>query len=239
MMYPNQFDRDKLVGNLILVSNCGLYKRGDLDWLANTQRYIKYERDIAFCKHRHAIGHDCRVECAEVLRFYTKFFNNSVLNIFLSPLQGKLFFKYMPGLDKSKVFYSPSPVEINKFEYIGPKEDLYLAVAGSGNEFIKGIDLIREKFAGENLVVLGSDEIIPYEDMPGWFKRAKYFVAEPRVVEGFCRSAAEAYVAGCKLIVNHNVGFTEYKWPFENREYILKQLKDSPKLFWEKVGEYL
>jgi len=239
MMYPDQFNRDKLDGHLILISNCGLYRRDDLNWIADTQRYIKYERDVAFCKYRHAIDHDCRVECKDVLNFYTKLFNKSVLNIFLSPLQGRLFFSYMSTLDKTKVFYSPSPIEVEKFTYTGPKEELYIAVAGSGNDFTKGIDLIRQEFGGKNLIVLGSDTKVSYEKMPKWFKRAKYFVAKPRVVEGFCRAAAEAYVANCKLIVNNNVGFTEYKWPFEDREYIITQLKNSPVEFWKKVGEYL
>lgn len=241
MMYPNQFSRGKLDGNLIIISNCGLYKRSDLQWVIDTQRYIKYERDIAFCDHRHAIGHNCRTDCKNTLTFYTKMFDRSVLNIFLSPLQGKLFFKYMPNLDRSKVFYSPSPIEVDRFLYDlerdGPKEEMYLAVGG--NTFIKGTDLIRQEFAGKNLVVLGEDKKIPQSEMPSWYKRAKYFVHKPRVVEGFCRAAAEAYCASCELIVNNKVGFTEYGWDFNDREYVLKQLVDSPKLFWEKVGGYL
>jgi len=238
MMYPNQFDRNKLDGHLILISNCGLYKRSDLDWIINTQRYIKYERDVAFCKHRHAIGHDCRIECRDTLEFYTRMFQHSILNVFLSPRQARLYLHYM-DLNEDKIFYSPSPVEIEKFEYSGPKEDLYLAVAGSGNEFIKGIDLIRKEYKDKNLLVLGSDKVVPYEKMPSWYKRARYFIAKPRVVEGFCRSAAEAFVAGCILITNGNVGFTEYKWPFDDKNYIIEQLRRSPERFWEKIGEYL
>jgi glycosyltransferase involved in cell wall biosynthesis len=228
--YPESFSRREVDGTLIILNNTGLFKRSDLEWIVGTQTYIKYEHDYSFCKHRHATEHDCNVECAQTLNFYTKVFNNSILNIFLSPLHRDVYLKYM-DLDLSKIHLQPSPIDVSRFEYAGPKEDIYLAVGEDG--WHKGTDLIRKEFPG--IKFIGGNNKIPYEQVPGHYKLAKYFVHKPRWIEPFGRAVAEAYCAHCELIVNRNIGFLSYDWDYEDRSFVKTRLKRAPKVFWKAV----
>ena len=48
MVYPDTISREKLDGHPIIISNCGRFTWEDLGWIAETQKYVKHERDIAF-----------------------------------------------------------------------------------------------------------------------------------------------------------------------------------------------
>lgn len=236
MIYPDVFDRKKIAGYPLILSNTGLFKKEDLRWIIETQKYIKYERDYAFCKNRHAAGHDCSEVCVDTLAFYTKMFQNSILNIFLSPLHAEVYLKYMP-LDEGKIYYQPSPIEVDKFRYEGEKEELYISVGRDA--WHKGTDLIKRKFRKKNFVFLGKDNWVPYDEIPDWYKRAKYFVHKPRWIEPFGRTVAEAYCASCVLIVNYKIGFLSYNWDYDDRPFVFDQLVNSPDRFWGKVLECL
>jgi hypothetical protein len=41
----------------------------------------------------------------------------------------------------------------------------------------------------------------------------------------------EAYLCGCELIVNENVGATSYGWDFKDYDFIQEQLKSETKLW--------
>jgi len=236
MIYPDVFDRRRIAGHPLILSNTGLFKKDDLEWIIETQKYIKYERDYSFCKHRHATEHNCFGECANTLAFYAKMFQNSVLNVFLSPLHVGVYLKYMP-LDKDKIYCQPSPIEIDKFQYEGEKEELYISVSEDG--WHKGSDIVKKKFANRNFVFIGGSNKIPYKELPYWYKRARYFVYKPRWIEPFGRTVAEAYCASCILLVNDKIGFLSYNWDFRDRAFVLNQLTNSPNKFWRRVLECL
>lgn len=229
-MYPGDFDRSKLEGNLLILNNTGLFKTKDLEWLVETQKYIKYEHDYSFCRHRHAAEHDCSTECRDTLSFYTRMFKKSLLNIFLSPLHRDVYLKYM-NLDLRKTHLQPSPINVDRFKYTGPKKNVYLAVGE--DSWHKGTDLLRKEYP--NLTFVGGDFKVPYEKIHTYYKDAKYFIHKPRWMEPFGRTVAEAYCANCQLITNNNIGFLSYDWDYTDREFVQMQLKASPERFWNKV----
>lgn len=234
MVYPNQFNRDKLDGHLLIISHTGLLRWEDIIWIRDTQRYIKYERDYCFCTRRHATDHDCRVDCIKTLQFYTRLFQKSLLNLFASPLQAGVYLKYMP-LDKDKIDYIPSPIDVDRFSYTGPKEDMYLAVGEDA--WHKGTDLVREEFKDRNLVFIGGTNKVPYKDIHKWYHRAKYFVHKPRWVDPCPRTVGEALCAGCELILNDNIGWLSYHW-WGDKETSISQMRNSPKKFWDIIGKF-
>jgi len=76
---------------------------------------------------------------------------------------------------------------------------------------------------------------VPYDQLNELFNKHEYFIHLPQNVDPFCRSVAEAYLAGCKLICNDNVGCLSYDW-FKDRETVRKELKLAAKKFWFHVG---
>jgi glycosyltransferase involved in cell wall biosynthesis len=61
----------------------------------------------------------------------------------------------------------------------------------------------------------------------------EYFVFLPEAVEPYGRTVAEAYLAGCKLVVNGNVGAAEW---IEHRP---QAVAEGAALFWQEVEEAL
>ena len=241
MVYPNHsrndveripLDRDKLDGHLLIVSNTGLFTWEDLAWVRDTQKYIKYERDYSFCRHRHATDHNCRTECTDTLAFYTGLFQNAVLNLFPSQMQAEVYLKYMP-LDQSRIAFIPSPIDVDRFSYDGPKEDFYLAVGA--DMWVKGTDIIRKEYP--NLVFIGDPHQVAYNQIHTWYHRAKYFVHKPRWIDPCPRTVGEALCARCELILNDNIGWLSYPW-WGDREASLNEMRNSPKKFWRLVGEH-
>lgn len=180
---------------------------------------------------------------------------NAALMIFSSPTQ----FEWM-DYEKAgaKVKFIPVPVDLEPFikardAFDGEREgavcvgrfDIYKGAAsmidwslankipltiigdaswsGNGKAFGKLPDTIR--FAGH----------VPYEQVPELLAQAKYYVAMPMWVEAFGRSVAEAWAAGCELVLRGRVG-AQY-W-IENYPDELG-LEKPVKAFWDAVEEVL
>jgi glycosyltransferase involved in cell wall biosynthesis len=229
--YPQNFSREKVDGTLIILNNTGLFNFSDLAWIRDTQKYIKYEHDYSFCRGRHAV-HDCSKECPDTLEFYTSLFENALLSIFLSPAHRDVYLKYM---SLTSIHLQPSPINVDRFQYTGPKENIYLAVGE--DSWHKGSDLIKREFP--NLVFLGGKNKVPYQEIHKYFNKAKYFVHKPRWIEPFGRTIAEAYCSSCELIVNDNIGFLSYPWDYSDRPFVLDQLRQAPNTFWKTISCFI
>jgi hypothetical protein len=59
------------------------------------------------------------------------------------------------------------------------------------------------------------------------------YIASAIVVHNCQRVAIEAYLCGCKIIANRNLGFAS--WNFKDREECRKAVSQSPRKFWEAV----
>ncbi len=84
-------------------------------------------------------------------------------------------------------------------------------------------------FGGGQLAPPGSVPV-PYEQMPDLLARYKTFVYLPSALEPFCRVAAEAYAAGCEVVVNNLVGARHYL-----SEERIGEVDSSRETFWKLV----
>jgi hypothetical protein len=85
-------------------------------------------------------------------------------------------------------------------------------------------------FGGGQLAPPGSQQV-PYDQMPDLLARYRTFVYLPSAIEPFCRVAAEAYAAGCEVVVNNLVGARHYL----NEENI-GLVDTSREAFWKLVA---
>lgn len=78
-------------------------------------------------------------------------------------------------------------------------------------------------------------ERVPYGGMNDWYNKFETFIHLPDRPMPFDRTVAEAYLAGCKVIGNENVG--ALSWPaFKDGEQAVRDLlRTAPRAFWEAV----
>ena len=74
---------------------------------------------------------------------------------------------------------------------------------------------------------------VDYADLPGILSRYETFVFLPDAVEPFSRTTMEAWLAGCKLIVNQNVGALEWLQTPASIDGVFRAQHD----FWKHVRE--
>lgn len=80
-------------------------------------------------------------------------------------------------------------------------------------------------------------EKIDNSKMPGFLAKYEYAIHLPIWFEPFGRSVAEAFFAGCKLIVNDRVGFMDYIRNLSDISITVKIIKESPTVFWLKTDD--
>lgn len=171
---------------------------------------------------------------------------NSELLLFSSPLQVHAF-EYETDLPYKIL---PPPLDLEPFRKAAlPEEDRV------GNVFVGRCDVFKGAHAvvdwavrnGEKLDMYGHTGFldfgkvpsnitfhgqVPYRRMPFIFGKAKRFVAFPTWPEAFGRTAAEAWAAGCKLLLRE--GRVGAEWWIRNRP---EDLEKGAEMFWEAIGE--
>lgn len=218
--------------------------------ISRSRRYVRYEHDYD------SVWADplCHQICEKAL-----------LNIFLSPLHYKVFNryymnKYGVGLDNKKVYLQPSPVVGFKESGFSGVERIKNTVIWAGNlHKFKGIDNVI-KYASErkdlkfDFYLLKSmsqpayiklirnlenasiiDEIAGREEMNRAYASHEYFIHLPVWAEPFGRTVLEAYLSGCKLITNSQVGMMSYGWDLENYNKIVEINNKSCSNFWDRI----
>ena len=173
---------------------------------------------------------------------------NSKLNIFLSPLHRKSFGNiensicippYIPPN-----FSMPEKHTKNMVIYVG---NLWDGVKGADNlyNFAKKHSEMKFYFcykrklpryesilkALPNTVMKG---YVEYNEVSELLKQAEYFIHLPNSVEAFGRATAEAFLSGCKMIINKNVGSFSYKWS-KFYDYFRYKTLNSPNDFWGAI----
>lgn len=87
------------------------------------------------------------------------------------------------------------------------------------------------RFFGDGIFAPPGSQGVPYQQMPELLASFERFVYLPNVIEPFGRLVAEAWAAGCELVINGNVGAAG--WIQENPEAIETAGED----FWGVVLE--
>ena len=220
-----------------------------------TKPYITYTRDYNFCQYRNARCNNCKQPCSPA-PIFIKLYQESKLNIFLSPLHLNIHKKFFKETMRDAI-YIPSPMIEGQFS---PNKDIqqdaYL-YAGSIMQH-KGVSQILDfadsmkgkifHFAGKAINKKLIDRIkekycylgeIPFEEMPRLYKKYKYFIVNPIWPEPFGRSLMESMMSGCTLTrfsKTEQTGMESYN--ISPKDMMDKCLK-APEIFWNKIKKVI
>jgi len=223
------------------------FSKYDLFVLSNNVLFSEQQREKIY-------DHKYIVFCHDALgwrEFYQRkryIFDKSILNIFLSPLHKAVFKEvensicvppYIPkrfAMSKmnknNKVVYAGNIWDGTKgvkqlYEYIinHPRMtfDFYYHRA-----LDSWIDVLKNL---ENVSLKGH---ISHNEMHMIFNQYEYFIHLPTKIEAFGRAVGEAYLCGCKIIGNSNIGAFSYEWS-RYRSYFREKTLNSPQVFWENI----
>ena len=224
---PDKFD-------IVILNNISKFNLKGLEPLVASGRCIRYEHDYWVAENQ------------------PKLFKRMKKTVFLSSLHRDTTFEKI-GYKFDNYELIPSPIDSKIFKVKGKQEPL--TVVYSGNlckekgidgfvQYIKenpqlkfsvmgwgdGIEKIKDF---ENVDLLGS---LNREEVVEQYQRCEYFYHRPEWKEPFGRSVVEAYLCGCNLLLNKNVGAVSWGWDFSNYNEIKKNVQSESK-FWKIIED--
>jgi glycosyltransferase involved in cell wall biosynthesis len=198
--------------DLYVIHNCVLYEPDELAPV-----------EVPVVKYWHDVGPHVRPEVKGWLTDHAR-------QVCCSPIQAE----HM-NLDVPCV---PPPVDLNRFREAATHvngDRRGIVSVGSWRNFGKAPHRAAE-WAQGNLDFYGDGPFAPagsvtvnYDDMPDLLAHYERFVFLPTVIEPFGRVVAEAWAAGCEVVVNNLVGA---RWWIENDPDALETAADD---FWKLV----
>lgn len=221
--------------DLVVLNNVSLIEKEYLDDLVASGRCIRYEHDYWVAENypelykrvrRNIFLSPLHLEMAEKIVGY------KIENVTLipSPISSKLF--NMEGVKKKRgtVLYTGQLCEkkgIDGFvKYIKDNPHLEFTVIGWGQD----VDKVR---GYDNVTILDEMEM---KDLVEYYKESEYFYHRPEWKEPFGRAVMEAYLCGCSLILNDNVGAVSWDWDFSNYDQVVENLNSVDK-FWKVLED--
>lgn len=185
---------------------------------------------------------DWGVNCFAQQSIVRRLYEESALNVYLSPLHQKITESVL-NIEESGESYILKPlIDIKRFTNEQKERDIeYLFVGVIGEA--KGLEEMRNRFSDKDIHFVGrcaSDEKldfgthhghVAYDEIPNYMNRAKNFVFFPRWPEPQGRVVAEAALCGCNIIGNDNVGALSFDMDLSDPSIY----KDVENNFWETV----
>lgn len=184
--------------------------------------------------------------------WYTQAIRQSFCTVFMSPRHAKAYTKKFLVPNHFIQPHGIEPKDLERFKPL-PKKDYYLYVGdmndykGIGNVYQWAIDNPKEEvrcwgrnfarfpFFADNFKYYG---FLPEKWLAKILGEARYFIHLPNLVDPCPRMIMFAYLAGCTVIGNDNIGLSSYDWPWDDKEKIKEILKKAPKEFWYKVDKF-
>jgi len=177
----------------------------------------------------------------------------SKLIIWLSPLHRESWLWLYPELEEIPYHLSPSPVPTELFHDLELPRSGAIAVESlhpfKGREhvlrWIEENPEVRVTLIGGNPYPgdglppnCNYHEYIPYGGLNDLYNHHEFLLHLPQSPSPFDRTVVEAYLAGCRVLGNSNIGALSYPW-FKSREDVIEHCRKSPTEFWEKVESVL
>ena len=216
--------------------------------------YVLFMHDYGpqLCKWRllYSMEDRCRDLCYLRER-WLPWLQRAALIIWLSPLHREAWLFAYPQLREHPFTLVPSPVNPDLFY------DLHLVrkgvVAVNSSVSYKGAEHV-ERWAQEHpdspiTLVGGNPENrtlpanvtlqgqVAYHNMNEIYNRHEMFLHLAANVMPFDRVCAEAALAGCRLILNQNVGAGSWPFMHQGRDAIVRALRAAPGQFWAAIEE--
>lgn len=242
LVTPENYERTEITSSdLVVLNNIARFSVEEIKWIIKQVPYIRWEHDYSFTQPRRK-------------EFFIHLFQNSLCNIFLSPLHLAEHLSRLP-IRKALNMVMPSPINVDLFKnlhkkrdidflYVGrlsppkgiinvlvtaaanPRKTFYFAGSGPSEEAVKTLP---------NCKLLGE---IPNEKMSEVYSRAKFLIHLPLWKEPFGQVVLQAKLCNCSLILNHNVGATSFQWFFSySNNKIRAFMRTVPFKGWEKIRE--
>ena len=219
-------EKDSFSGfDLLIVSNIRTFSKETIDHLVK-EKFVYINHDIGGFEHRSLL------------------LEKSILNIFLSPLHKSLF------KDDGKSIIVPNPFLIENY-YSGIKIKNSCVYAGVVGKY-KGHDNVVEyakQHLDMNFEIIGihrditpcslpnvkyTEKYLSQKELIKKLSIAEYFIHLPQYIEAFGRTVAEAFLCGCKLICNDQVGFLSFPWS-NDIKLVKEKLGNSRQDFWKEI----
>ena len=225
---------------LIIINNLTLFPAKTLNYIIDNCKYIRYEHDYA---------------SLDRLKEIPKLFDNSVANIFLSPLHRNQFIKRV-RLEYKKIHLQPSPVLGFKSLDIEREKDLivYAGLLSYGKGLRNVVDFMNRnkdlrlevyswnhadyihEFNTTNIKFIGAKK---NEELIEVYNKANYFIHMPDWQEPFGRAVMEAYYSGCNLLLNNKLGCRSYDWDWTNHDEMIERNNNHANDFWDFISKFL
>lgn len=250
IIVPGENEAEFGTPDLAIISNDTALHTGFFDKLiASSVPYAFFVHDyVHLCRHRlyYPMEERCKTLCFLRDR-WRPYLEGSKLIVWLSPLHRWAWTWAYPTLKQHPYALIPSAIDPKAFFDLG-NERLGVIAVNSDATF-KGWPLVRQwaldhpavpiTLVGgsrsdmpKNMTALGA---VPYHQMNELYNQHQYFLHLPDRIMPFDRSCAEAYLAGCQVIGNRNVGALSWPWFKKGREEVRRQLALAPKHFWKAM----
>lgn len=219
----------KMCVDLIIMNNITTFDIEDIKKLMARIPTIRYDHDIW-----------CSLARPEA-------FDGTIQNIFLSPWhQEKV------GLNMKRVVEGvcvPSPIDTEIFNRDGAVKEENSAIWVGSTAPHKGLDKLityAQQNPDKKIRIVSFDctdaDIAPNiellgekhgEELAEVYRKSEIFFHHPDH-EAFGRTVMEAYLCGCKLDLNENVGAMSYDWDYNNYNEVKSHLQSEEK-FWREI----
>jgi len=225
---------------LIITNNITRLPPGQLDKIINNKPYIRYEHDYWPLQNP---------------SWVKELYGRSLLNIFLSPLHRQQFKSVCPK--DENVHLQHSPVSGFRLGNLSRNSNMVLCVGQFHPN--KGQDVVVEyarRHQDKRFVFYGWGDqgmikqvqnepncefngSVKNETMYRLYSKAESLIHLPRWKEPFGRIIMEAYLSGCHIIHNDNVGALSYDWDWSDYDAIKAQNDKATDMFWDKIESVL
>ena len=221
--------------------------------VSEQQELVLYVHDFwPLCKHRLFFSDldKCKTLCQN-LPLAKKLLLSSSLNIFLSPLHKKMWFRAIPELKDIETYLHVSPVDTKQFVPLDvskiPNSTLCV------NCLLKFKDLenviqYAKAHPERTITCVGGTEanvklppnVIPIgavsqEEMAGMYVQTEEFLHLPNYIEPCGRTTIEAKLCGAPLNLNKLVGVSSYKEFKYSRDKFADWVEGSSTRFWKAI----
>lgn len=190
-----------------------------------------------------AVLRDAGERCFATRRLVRRLFEESALNVFLSPLHQATTERVL-GERLGRTLVLRPMIDTQRFRNEGRARDIeYLFVGVIGEA--KGLEAMRSRFRGTDIHLIGrlapGETLdfgrhighVPYSEVPAWMNRARNFVFLPRWPEPQGRVVAEAALCGCTIVGNDNVGALSFDFALSDPS----QYGGAEEDFWRAVQD--
>ena len=171
--------------------------------------------------------------------------------VWLSPLHREAWLFAYPELAEARHALVPSPVDPDRFRDLGLVRTGVICVQSLAA--FKGADnVIRwaEEHPEQSITAVDSNPegrtlpgnmtlvgMVPNHELNALYNRHETFLHIPENTMPFDRTVVEGALAGCKLLLNENVGAQSWPWLRQGRTAIVEAMQAAPGQFWDFAEE--